>query len=37
MTQNEVLFAELEVRLDASEVQAEWCDRCNQGHPAPLD
>ena len=31
MVQNEVLLAELEVRLDASEAQAEWCD------PAPLD
>lgn len=37
MVQNEVLFAELDVRLDASEVQAEWCDHCNQGHPSPLD
>jgi len=37
MTQNENIYAELEIRLDASEAQAEWCDHCNQGHPAPLD
>lgn len=37
MAQNEALYAEVEARLDASECQAEWCDRCNEGHPAPLD
>lgn len=37
MAQNENLYLELEVRLDVSEAHAEWCDHCNQGHPAPLD
>ncbi len=37
MMQNENLYAELDARLDVSEVNAEWCDRCNEGHPAPLD
>ncbi len=37
MAQNEAIFAELDARLDVSEAQAEWCDHCNEGHPAPLD
>lgn len=37
MAQNEVLFTGLEVRFDVSEGQAEWRDRYNERHPAPLD
>lgn len=37
MAQNKAIFAELDARLDVSEAQAEWCDHCNEGHPAPLD
>lgn len=37
MVQNESIYAELDARLDVSEARVEWCDHCNQGHPAPLD
>ncbi len=37
MVQNESIYAELDARLDVSEARAEWCDHCNEGHPAPLD
>ena len=37
MTQNENLYNELDSRLDITEANAEWCDHCSQGHPAPLD
>lgn len=37
MELNESLYNELDARLDVSEENAEWCDRCNEGHSAPLD
>jgi len=37
MALNEMLYEELNNRLDISEANAEWCDHCNEGHPAPLD
>lgn len=37
MAQNESLYNELDARLDITEANAEWCDHCSQGHPAPLD
>ncbi len=37
MLQNESIYAELEARLDVRETRPEWCDHCNEGHPAPLD
>ena len=37
MAHNENLYNELDARLDITEANAEWCDHCSQGHPAPLD
>lgn len=37
MSQDSSIYEELDVRLDVNEAQAEWCDHCNEGHPAPLD
>ena len=33
MTQENLIYEDLIIRLDVSEEAADWCDRCSEGHP----
>jgi len=33
MVQSNEIFEAVVARLDLSEDAADWCDRCNEGHP----
>lgn len=33
MTQEELIFDDVIIRLDISEETADWCDWCKEGHP----